>query len=274
LILFLSGLTGNTSQWSLVLPQLRTLPAELAYGAPILPHTALRNAKPTVTGLAGAFREQLQNENREVVVVAHSVGAFLALDLARMLPDTIKKVILVNGGLTSVARFLDHPVHEMVTRPKTCFTALRLFALVATPTPDAVQRAIVRSERSSRALMRGLVSDTALHSEEQRSNLVEASGNPEILQALWTNRHHWQEFLGYADQVKASVLFQVGGQDPIAGERDTRAMAALLRNAHVQIQVLPGVGHAAPLEAPEAVATGIRESLDLVREFSASNVAD
>jgi pimeloyl-ACP methyl ester carboxylesterase len=235
----------------------------------------LRDAKPTVTGLAEAFCEQLQEENhREVVVVAHSVGAFLALDLARLLPDAIKKVILVNGGLTSVAQFLDHPLREIVSRPKTCFTALRLFALVATPAPGPVQRAIVRSERSSRALMRGLVSDSALHSEERRCSLVEASGNPEILQALWVNRHHWQEFLGYADQVKASVLFQVGEQDPIAGERDTRAMAALLLNAHVQIQVLPGVGHAAPLEAPEAVATGIRESLAVVRDFSASNVTD
>jgi pimeloyl-ACP methyl ester carboxylesterase len=260
LVLFLAGLTGNMSQWDLVLPRLRSLPADLAYGAPILPHPVFEGTKPTITGLANALCEELRCENRqEVVVVAHSVGAFVALAVARLLPDVIKEVILINGGLTSVARFLDNPVRELVSRPRTCLSALRLFALVATPAPSVVKRAIVKSEKSSRVLLGGLVSNAALDSEEQRRSLVETAGKPEVLRALWDNRHYWQEFLGYARQVQPRVLFLIGDQDPMSGERDTEAMAGLLRNA--RIRILPGVGHAAPLETADAVAAAIRESV-------------
>ncbi len=260
LVLFLPGLTGNMKQWDLVLPLLLDMPADLAYGAPILPHPALEGEKPTVTALARALAEEIERQKRlEVVVVAHSVGTFVALGVARLVPDLVKEVIVVNGGLTSVARFLDHPLRELMSRPRTCLNALRLFVLLATPAPSVVRQAIVKSEKSSRVLLSGLVSDAALNSEEQRRNLMETAAKPEILRALWDNRHHWPEFLAYAGEVEPDVLFLVGEQDPMSGELDTRSMAALL--PHADVRILPGVGHAAPLEMAGAVASAIRESL-------------
>jgi pimeloyl-ACP methyl ester carboxylesterase len=80
-----------------------------------------------------------------------------------------------------------------------------------------------------------------------------------VLRSLWDNRHHWDEFLDYADQITVPVHFLIGADDPISGERDTRDMAALLKNADVT--VLPGVGHAAPLETSRTVADAVRRVL-------------
>ena len=85
------------------------------------------------------------------------------------------------------------------------------------------------------------------------------SATPAALRGLWVNRHYWQEFRSYADDIRPKVLFLVGGADPLSGELDTQTMAAMLPKA--EVRVLPGVGHAAPLEAPGAVVAAIREAL-------------
>jgi pimeloyl-ACP methyl ester carboxylesterase len=259
LILFLPGLSGNLSQWELVVPVVADLPVDLAYGVAILPHPALGAGRPTVTGVANAIATQLRRDGRtNVVVAAHSVGAFVALGLARLAPDIVRSVILVNGGLTTVAKFLDQPVREMAADPRTCLNALRLFLLVGAPTPKVVKRAIARSEWSSRAVLGSLVSESALKSREQRVSLMAEAGCPSAMRALWDNRHHWREFTSYAGQIETRVLFLMGGADPVGSEPDTRAMAAMLPNTEVRI--LSGIGHAAPLETASAIAAAITES--------------
>jgi pimeloyl-ACP methyl ester carboxylesterase len=278
LVLFLPGLSGNLSQWKLVIPQIADMPVDLAYGLPILPNPALNHGKPTVTAIARLTADELRRGKwKEVVIVSHSVGAFVALGIARILPEMVKDVILVNGGLAGVAQFLDHPAHELVTQPRTSLGALRLFVLVATPTPPAVKNAIAKSEKASRLVLRGLVSDAALESTEQRRILMDESATPRVLRSLWDNRHHWQEFKGYAGEIRSKVLFLAGSRDSIGGELGAQEMMALLPNA--EMQVLPGVGHAAPLETTGTVAKAIRKVMEeavpehLVRSVAINEMA-
>jgi pimeloyl-ACP methyl ester carboxylesterase len=259
LIIFLPGLSGNLGQWDSVLPKLNDLAADLAYGPPILPHPAYGNSRPTVLGVASAIAAELRRDGRrDVLIVAHSVGTFVALSVARLAPDLVRSVVVVNGGLVQVAKFLDRPARMMIASPRTCISSLRLFVLVAMPAPDSVKRAIANSERSSRLLFGGLVSDAALESAEQRNSLIEEAGSPAAVRALWDNRHHWREFESYAHQIPAKVLFLAGDQDPMSSEADSRAMAAMLPNA--EVRVLKGAGHAAPLETAGAVADAITEN--------------
>lgn len=261
LVLFLPGLGESPNQWNILIPLIKNMPVDIAYGAPILPHPAFGHDKPTVTALARLTADELRHGKwKEVVIVAHSVGAFVGLGIARIVPDLVKEVIVVNGGLTSVAKFLDHPLRELAVKPRTCLTALRLFVLVSTPTPQALRNRIVKSKRSSRAILGGLVSDAALATEERRRDLMDNAGTPKVLQALWDNRHHWREFSDYAGEIQTKVLFLVGGQDPMGGEQDARTMVAML--PHAEMRVLPGVGHAAPLETAGTVAEAIREALE------------
>lgn len=262
LVVFVPGLAGNARQWDLVLPQLDDLPVDLAYGAPLLPHPVFHGRKPTAKALAQAYADELCRENRrDVVIVAHSVGTFVALSLARIKPEIVREVIAVNGGLTTPARFLDQPVREFIKNPLGCLNALRLFVLVGAPVPPAVKRATANSERLSRAVLGGLVSDAALKPVESRRILVEEGGQPKALQTLWYNRHYWREFCDYAGLIKSRSMFLVGERDPIAGVKDTQTMAKLLLNAELRINVLQGVGHAAPVEDADEVSAAIRKSV-------------
>jgi len=263
LLVFVPGLAGNKRQWELVLRKLDNLPVDRAYGAPLLPHPVFRGGKVSAPELAQAYADELRREGRRnVIIVAHSVGTFVALNVASIASEIVKEVIAVNGGLMIPAKFLDHPWKTFRERPRDCLNALRLFALVGTPTLPAVKRAIANSERLSRAVFGGLVSDAALNSVERRRILAGEGGEPRAMQTLWYNRHHWQEFGRYSDEIKSRCLFLAGDRDPIAGVNDTEHMAALLQKAQVKTETMKGVGHAGPVEDPEYVSARIRESLD------------
>lgn len=262
LVVFVPGLAGNARQWDLVLARLGDLPVDLAYGAPLLPHPIFHSEEPTARALAKAYADELCREKRrDVVIVAHSVGTFVALSVARLIPGIVKEVIAVNGGLTTPARFLDQPVREFISKPWGCLNALRLFALVGTPVLPAVKRATAKSETLSRIVLGGLVSDAGFKTVERRRILVEEGGQPKAMQTLWYNRHYWDEFCGYAGEIKSRLVFLVGERDPIAGIRDTQRMTELLANAEIRISVMRGVGHAAPVEDAEGVSAAIRKSV-------------
>jgi pimeloyl-ACP methyl ester carboxylesterase len=254
-IVFLPGLSGNYRQWDLVVPRVAGR-GSIGFAAPILAHERFAGRRPSVTELAKAIADDLARwEPQSITLVSHSVGAFVALGIAHQIPQTIRGVVAVNGGLTTVARFIDSPLRELVQHPLTSMKFLRLFALVAAPVPSAVKKAIASRRWSSRLVVGGLVSDSALDSEERRQSLIVQAGKTETLLSLRDNRHHWNEFAGYAGQVTVPVVFVLGDRDPMTTEDDTRTMAVMLPNA--RIEVLHGVGHAAPLEAPEQVLQAI-----------------
>jgi pimeloyl-ACP methyl ester carboxylesterase len=260
LTLLLPGMSGNTRQWNAVISELADIRSDIAYGAPILPSPAMAPRVPTVTQVVEALADELRLRAYDhVVIVSHSVGSFVALGIAHLLPDRVNRLILVNGGLTSAAGFLDRPVREILTRPVACLTFMRLFVLVALPASERIRRAVASRRLFSQAVMGAYVSDSAIDSKEKRSALLDGGGRPDIMPSLWKNRHHWQEFVGYANDITTEAMFVVGSKDPMSTEQDTSAMAALLPSATVRL--LPGIGHAAPLEAADVIATLVREAV-------------
>lgn len=259
LLLLLPGLSGSREQWSIVLRHL-DIPADLAYGAPLRAHAVFGGALPSVAELGRALATELRDSDYDnVVIVTHSVGAFVALTVAREIPELVRSAVLINGGLAGVAAFLDRPFREFLRRPGPCLSALRLFVLVSAPTPPAVRRMIAGRPRLARLLLGGLVSDSAFDTLEQRQALLEESGGPRLLLSLWKNRHHWRELKGYADPITTPITFLIGDRDPVSGVADTATMARMLPTSSVR--VLHGIGHAAPIEAPGAVVEAIRQAL-------------
>jgi pimeloyl-ACP methyl ester carboxylesterase len=261
LVLFVGGLSGNDRQWDGVIPLLRAAcEVDVGYGPGALTHPALRGTRPTVVRLARAIAEQLRaRPERSTVLVSHSVGAFIALAIAREIPAAVRSVVIVNGGLTSVGRFIDSPLRQLALHPRECLGFMRLFAMVSVPLPRAAKRAIARNRSLSRLLVGHLVSDGALATDERRSSLLENAGSGRVLRLLEDNRHHWPEFAGYAGEIEVPCVFVVGDRDPMTTIEDTDEMAAMLPQA--QIEILRGIGHAAPLEAPELVAETICRQL-------------
>ena len=253
LILLLPGMTGNLEQWTCVCGLLRDAPADLAFGTPALPGPVFGDAIPTVTDAARAISAELLADHLgDVIVVSHSVGSFTALAVAHELPGAVKSVILVNGGLAGVGRFLDRPAGEFISHPLRCLTFLLLFIIVSAPAPAWLRRFMADQKWLLRALLGWLASGSAVKTPERRAALVNEAGGPWILRSLWKNRHHWRKFVGYSNEIRPDVLFVIGDGDPISTERDAKAMAGMLPSA--KIRVLRGVKHAAPLEVPEEIA--------------------
>lgn len=261
LVIFLTGITGNNEQWTLVCQRLRDAAADLAFGRPVLPNGTPGEGIPDITDIANAISEELRSaHDGEVILVSHSVGAFVALGIAHQIPDAVKSVILVNGGLTSIARFLDRPVREFFADPIASLAYLHLFVLVSSPAPEVLKRIIGSRRWMTRAVLGRVVSDSAMDTREVRSALLNEAGGPRVLRSLWKSRHHWRKFLTYASKIPSNVLFVIGDKDPISTEPDAKSMAALLPNA--RICVLEGVGHAAPLEAPDTILEIVRAAIE------------
>lgn len=260
LVLFLSGITGNVDQWIWVRELLKDIPATFAFGAPVLPGVVFGEGIPTVAEASNSMADELRAaHDGKILIVSHSGGSFSALGIARELGGAVKAVILVNGGLTSAAQFLDHPVLGFFARPLRCLTFLHLFLLVSAPAPERLKQAMMNHRWLARAIVGKLVSASALESRERRAALVNEAGGPRVLASLWKNRHHWSKFIAYGHEIRTDVVIVVGEEDPVSTQEDANALAALLPQA--RIRVLKGVSHAAPLEAPDAVASVVREVL-------------
>lgn len=256
LIVFLPGLSGSNAQWAKVVAALAEAGVSLAYGPPILAQTDVFTQSPRVEDVGAAISDAVVGGGyKRVVIASHSVGAFVAFDVARRLPDTVVGVVAVNGALLGVARFLDHPATELFRRPKTALTALRLFALSAVPTTPAFRKRVTDSEFLSRLLVGKLVPREVTSDLAARQVLAEGTNQPGVLRGLRVNRHHWSAFLRIVDQVNCPVEFIVGAMDPMNSAADAREMAALFSSGSVE--VLRGVGHAAPLEAPGPIVSSI-----------------
>jgi pimeloyl-ACP methyl ester carboxylesterase len=260
LILFLPGITGNLDQWMWVRESLQNISADLAFGTPVLPYVAFGRTIPSVTEASNAMANEVQAAHHgKVLIVSHSGGAFSALGTAHKLGSAVKVVILVNGGLTRAAKFLDHPIQEFITRPLRCLKFMHLFLLVCTPAPEWLKKGMTHYKWLARLIVGKLVSESALETPERRAALVNEAGGLSVLVSLWKNRHHWRELVAYADEICTDVLIIVGDKDPVSTLEDTKAMTALLPRA--KIRVIKGVSHAAPLEAPDVIADIVREAL-------------
>jgi pimeloyl-ACP methyl ester carboxylesterase len=260
LLVFLPGVSPDPEQWDLVLRPFAGTSVGLATGPAVLPHPRFEGRVPLMAELVAAVCDELAECDVPILLVAHSVGSFVAFGIARELGDRLVGAVVINGGLATVGRFIDRPWAELRRHPRTCLTALRLFALVGAPASAPMKNAMARSETAMRLVVGNLISGRTLRSAENRRMLSRLAGSPASLRALWRNRHHWQTFVREAADVSTTVLFVVGADDPIAGCEDTADVAGFL--PHTSKVCLPTVGHAAPVEAPDEVVGSIRAFLD------------
>jgi pimeloyl-ACP methyl ester carboxylesterase len=253
-------MSGNQRQWDRVIALLLPHGIPIGYAAPVMRHRDFGDRRPTVAEYGATLAAQLEHDSLEhVVLVSHSVGAFPAFATARSAPGRVVELVVVNGGLSSVGRFIDSPLRALVSNPRACLTYLRLFLLVGVPVPQRVKRKIASQRWSTRAVVGKLVSEAAIATDEQRESLILQAGKVETVIGLWENRHHWPEFEQSASSIYAHVRLIVGDQDPMTTVADTEVMADLLPDA--TIEVLVGIGHAAPLEAAADVVAAIESAL-------------
>jgi pimeloyl-ACP methyl ester carboxylesterase len=250
-ILLVHGMAGSSATWREILPQLAKKYRVIA--PDLLGHG--QSAKPRTDYSLGAFAVGLRDlldelEVESATVVGHSLGGGIAMQFLYQHPDYCRRLILISsGGLGQdvgwILRLLSAPGAELV------------MPVIA---PKLVLRAgdSVKSWLSSM----GLRSPRGAEIWNAYSSFSDAQTRESFLRTL-------RSVVDYRGQsVSALNRLQLRSDLPtlaIWGEDDNiipvdHAYAALEARPDCRLEVLPGVGHFAHVEAPTQV-------VDLIDEF-------
>jgi pimeloyl-ACP methyl ester carboxylesterase len=161
-------------------------------------------------------------------IAGHSMGARVAMEMARLAPDRVERMVLLDTGI--------HPLRAGETEKRAEIVAFAhangMAALADRWLPGMVHRQDPALMQSLRAMVLRMTPD--LHERQIR--------------ALVTR----PDAAAYLPDLHCSTLLIVGAEDqwsPVAQHQD---MLALLPDA--RLIVIPDAGHFAPLENPDPVA--------------------
>lgn len=176
---------------------------------------------------------------RDAVLCGHSMGAYLALAIARLVPEKLRGLILISGAATADS------AQAAAMRAKTA---------------EWAQRKGVEALAAAQA--QGLLAPANRERDDFRAMLLEMGREV----GLETFALHQAALAGRPDQtdtlahVACPTLILTGTEDSVTPPDAARAMADALPDA--RLHLIPGAGHMPPLEAPEAVGAHVIAFLD------------
>jgi pimeloyl-ACP methyl ester carboxylesterase len=237
-VVLLHGQPGSARDWDAVVDalddRLRVIvPDRPGYG----------DAEPDALGIAGNAREILalldERGIESATVVGHSWAGAVALLLAQRHPDRVDGLVLAAsigpGSLTVFDRLLAAPV---------------LGEALSWGGTHAVRRFVSRDR--GRAFVAGRFGErapeslrTSLRGQAWRSFVVEQRAMVRELPSI----------VARIADIRAPTVVLAGDRDRIVSAATARALAAGIPSA--RLAVISGVGHAQPLDAPEAVSEAI-----------------
>jgi pimeloyl-ACP methyl ester carboxylesterase len=253
-LLLIHGMAGSSHTWRAVMPQLSKKYRVIA--PDLLGHG--QSAKPRTDYSLGAFAVCLRDlldelEVESATVVGHSLGGGIAMQFLYQHPDYCRRLVLISsGGLGPdvgwILRLLAAPGAELVM-------------------PAIAPSPVLRAGNSVRSWLSslGLRSPRGAEIWNAYSSFSDRQTRDAFLRTL-------RSVVDYRGQsVSALNRLQVRADLPtlaIWGEEDTiipvdHAYSALRARPDCRVEVLPGVGHFAHVEAPTEV-------VDLIDEFIAS----
>jgi pimeloyl-ACP methyl ester carboxylesterase len=256
-LLLIHGMAGSSHTWRAVMPQLSKKYRVIA--PDLLGHG--QSAKPRTDYSLGAFAVCLRDlldelEVESATVVGHSLGGGIAMQFLYQHPDYCRRLVLISsGGLGPdvgwILRLLAAPGAEFVM-------------------PAIAPSPVLRAGNSVRSWLSslGLRSPRGAEIWNAYSSFSDRQTRDAFLRTL-------RSVVDYRGQsVSALNRLQVRADLPtlaIWGEEDTiipvdHAYSALRARPDCRVEVLPGVGHFAHVEAPTEV-------VDLIDEFIASTSA-
>ncbi|MGZ5354455.1 MAG: alpha/beta fold hydrolase [Actinomycetota bacterium] len=252
--LLLHGLASTSRIWDLVAPRLRRegiRPAAVdqrGHGRSGKPSAGYSFARTTADAAAVIRALRLSRP----LIVGHSFGANVALELAVRRPRSVRGIVLVDGGFRSLRDRYDWPTAREVLAPP---------PIAGTPVEEFLARARERFERAMpftpeiEALALSLMhvdADGRIRPRLSRANHLR------ILHAMWE-----QDTTGLLRRVRVPTLVLAvrpipGEPDPagLAGERRRAARAVRAIGDPVRFEWIDGI-HDVPIQRPGAVARHI-----------------
>ncbi|MGC3996874.1 MAG: alpha/beta hydrolase [Anaeromyxobacter sp.] len=252
-IVLVHGLGGSLDNWAAVAPALR------AHGRVLALDLAGHGRTPSHgrTARMGANRRLLSRFLREVagapaVLVGNSMGGTLSLVEAAAEPERVAGLVLVNAAL---------PLAGLARVDRTVALLFTAFALPAVGEALLRLRALRGPERSVHDLLRlcgiephGLpreVLDAHVALAAERAALGRRAHRDFLAaqRSLMNRLLRRGRFFRMVATVRAPVLVLQGERDRLVSVAAARALAAA--RPDWPLRILPGLGHAPQLEAPE-----------------------
>ena len=256
-VLLIHGLASTSHIWDLVAPRLVRLGLHpIAYdqrghGRPSKPSSGYGFDRTTADAAAVIRATRLHRP----IVVGHSWGANVALELALRRSRVVGGTVLLDGGFVTMRERFDWTTAKRTLSPPefggiTLDTFLRLVhrnlgrTITVTPELDEVFRSLVRVDGKGRIRPR-----------------LSRANHLKILRSLWE-----QETFGLLERVRVPTLILAARTDGSAAsqfERDKAIAARRVRTIGppVSFEWIEGI-HDVPLQRPEAVARRIARSAE------------
>ena len=188
-------------------------------------------------------------------LVGHSMGGFLALDLAARAPDRFSSVATVSGAYSTIVDVVNNPAIAAVRFPKAAGTYLSLAAIgllgeAHVPVMSIAHRA---------GLMRLALAGTTAHPMRLPDSLLQALVNGarprsfRYAQATGVN----YDYRSTWSSIQIPVLAIFGAQDALVGKRDARILRAA--NPTATTIFVEDAGHFVPIEQPGVLSNALND---------------
>jgi pimeloyl-ACP methyl ester carboxylesterase len=261
-LVFIHGLAGSWRHWLETLPYLglvrghRVIAVDLPGFGSSEPVT-----RPTLRTYARAVEAVVRAcKLEDLVVVGHSLGASVALELARLTPR-VRGAVLVDGTLLSVLRLsrLRTASRALASAPGAAMAVARELVTALIPLPAAIRQPVVLKPW----LRRAALSPYFHRPDELAADLVEqvvvaAADARGVAPAFAAALGH--DLLEGAEEIAFPVLVVTGSNDRLVPRSDAEAFVRLVPTAEGRL--IGGTGHMPMLERPRSFNAAIEPFLD------------
>ncbi|MEW1836320.1 alpha/beta hydrolase [Microbacterium sp. NPDC079995] len=259
---FLHGAAGSWTTWTPLLREAAHIGAPVpnvvaldlpGWGESELPREGIDIAR-TTTAIIEVVR---QLGYRRAIVVGHSLGGALALDVAARAPELTDAVILVSPSGAAVFDAVRRPIRGGLRLP--WFAGMLLAMRFLRSLRGAATGFLRRLERAE--ALRALSSPLFAAPRDIDPTVVRALAE-EIRPAAFVAAAHAAAAYDETSWrgIRCPVKAVRGDRDVFVGAGDDAALSALI--ADFSETTLPGVGHFAAIERPAAVVALVRCAID------------
>lgn len=250
--LLLHGVGGSWSTWSHLLQQIqverRGLPDLLIVEIPGF--GASENNRPDLpAGLVADVLVKLIHDLgwTKFRVIGHSMGGFLALDLAARNPTGLSGVAVISGFYFTIIDTVKSPWLTLVRSPKSAATYVG-FALLSMVNPKRHPRLKRLHDGLLPWMMRGLAAHPSWIAPTTRLRMASSGGSTSFKKAA-------RNAIGYDPDatwgtISVPLLAIGGAHDKMVPPKDLRRLA---RSSHARTVEISEAGHFAHIERPAEV---------------------
>lgn len=216
------GIMSDARTWSAVVKHIKP------YGATV--HAADTRLDATIEDMAA---RALVDTDGDLVVLAHSMGGRVALEMARQSPDRLRAMVLANTNTEGLG---DHEIAHREARIAQANADMAAYA--RDWVPKVISAASTRKPDLVASIMK-MVEDCPPEVQERQNRALIVRPDAER----------------YLDQLRFPVLMVTGSEDHLSSRASNDEAAKRMRDA--EVRVIGDAGHLLPFEQPQKLSETI-----------------